>query len=169
MDHANIISNIKYNSDVFKSMLESIPPVQTGWRPSPDKWSLLEIVNHLLDEEKYDFRQRLEFALFKPDKSWKKIEPETWVIVNKYSEQDFQSSLSNFLTERKKSVLWLKEINIVDWKAKDNYEFGKNLTAEQSLVNWLAHDYLHMRQITFYKWRYLSYITKIDLSYAGKW
>lgn len=33
--------------------------------------------------------------------------------------------------------------------------------------NWLAHDYLHMRQII--KYQYLKEKTNIDLQYAGNW
>ena len=35
--------------------------------------------------------------------------------------------------------------------------------------NWLAHDYLHIRQIIRLKFAYLQQLSKEDLSYAGNW
>jgi hypothetical protein len=36
-------------------------------------------------------------------------------------------------------------------------------------ANWLAHDYLHIRQILRLKYEYLKSISEEDLSYAGEW
>jgi len=40
------------------------------WKPAPGKWSILEVVNHLYDEEREDFRQRLELVLKDPALAW---------------------------------------------------------------------------------------------------
>ena len=37
------------------------------------------------------------------------------------------------------------------------------------LSNWLAHDYLHIKQITRYRYNYLEEKTAINLQYAGNW
>ncbi len=43
------------------------------------------------------------------------------------------------------------------------------MTAKMFLSNWLAHDYLHIRQITKLKYDYLKQLTNEDLNYAGNW
>jgi len=43
------------------------------------------------------------------------------------------------------------------------------MTASMFFSNWLAHDYLHIRQITRLKYDYLKQLTNEDLSYAGTW
>jgi hypothetical protein len=170
MFHRIIVQKIEDNSNVFTSLLRKIPPEQAGWRPTPDKWSLVEVVNHLYDEEVDDFRQRLEFTLLKPNRTWKRIEPEKWVTEKNYSQRELQASLDDFLRERKKSVQWLNGLSSPDWQAVDHYPYGKPMTAEQILVNWLAHDFLHIRQINSLNWLYLTKIApNIDLSYAGNW
>jgi hypothetical protein len=170
MMQQQIIDNLNDNQYVFSALLRKIAPVQAGWKPAQEKWSLVEVVNHLLDEELDDFRQRLEFALLKPNKPWMRIEPEKWVVVKNYSRRTLTESLKNFLKEREKSVQWLLGLTAPDWQVKDDYPFGIVLTAEQILANWLAHDLLHIRQINALNYGYLATITPgIDLSYAGNW
>jgi len=170
MDHTVIISKLEYNINIIKVMLKNISLEQARWKPSPQKWSLLEVICHLHDEEIDDFRQRLEFALLNPDKDWKRIAPDKWVSEKNYNHKNFKSSTDNFLTERKKSIHWLKGLTTPDWNAEDNYPFGKTMTAKKILVNWLAHDYLHIRQINSLNWSYLAKVApSIDLRYSGDW
>ena len=79
MNHDNIINKIEANAPTFKSLLENISNEQTHWKPSPEKWSLLEIVNHLYDEEREDFRQRIKNIFEDPEKAWTPIAPAEWI------------------------------------------------------------------------------------------
>ena len=64
---------------------------------------------------------------------------------------------------------WLMNLDNPQW---DNYyehpKFGK-MSAKLFFTNWLAHDYLHIRQILKLKFDYLKFISKEDLNYAGNW
>jgi len=170
MLHEMIIRKLEENAETFKTLLGNLSEEQAEWKPSPDKWSMLKVVNHLHDEEIDDFRQRLEFALVKPDKPWKRIAPGKWFRENRYDQREMGASLAGFLAERCRSVQWLKQLGSVDWNSSDGYPHGTILTAEQILVNWLAHDYLHIRQINALNWGYLvSLAPSVDLGYAGDW
>jgi uncharacterized damage-inducible protein DinB len=150
-----IIEKLEGNASTFKSLLENISDEQAHWKPAPEKWSLLEVTNHLYDEEREDFRKRIENILDNPQKTWSPIDPENWVNEREYSKRNMAESLNNFLIERKKSVEWLKALNSPNWKAAHNHPKLGEMSAEKLLANWLAHDYLHMRQITFLSWSYL--------------
>jgi len=170
MWHKTIIQRLEHNRNIFEASLRNISSEQARWKYSPEKWSILEVVNHLLDEENGDFRQRLQFALLNPDEPWRRIRPEEWVSEKDYNKKDFQSSLDELLVEREKSIRWLNTLSSPDWSAEDNYPYGKTMTAEEILVNWLAHDFLHLRQIVRLNWQYLSnLVPSIDLGYAGDW
>lgn len=43
------------------------------------------------------------------------------------------------------------------------------LSALFFLTNWVAHDYLHLRQVTKVKFYYLDALTDATLQYAGEW
>jgi len=165
-----IIKKLETNSSTFKSLLDDVSDEQSKWKPSPEKWSLVEIVNHLYDEEREDFRERIMSIFEDPKKEWTPIAPAEWVTEREYAKRDYKISLNKFLEERKKSVEWLKGLTSPNWKAVYNHPKLGEMSAEMLLANWLAHDYLHIRQITFMNWTYLSHIassTKLD--YAGNW
>ena len=71
----NIISRFNSNAKMINSLLEDVPQRQVTWKLSPGKWSLLKVVNHLVDEEKEDFWQRLDYTLNRRGKVWPGIDP----------------------------------------------------------------------------------------------
>jgi hypothetical protein len=170
MNYNYIIEKLEGNVSTFKSLLEKISDEQARWKPSPEKWSLLEVTNHLFDEEREDFRKRIKNVLEDPAKTWSPVDPESWVIEKEYNKREMNESLNNFLRERKKSVEWLKDLKSPNWKTAHNHPKLGEMSAEKLLANWLAHDYLHIRQIGFLNWSYLSHkVNLINLNYAGDW
>lgn len=170
MIYEHIVEKLEHNATTYKGLLENISAEQTHWKPSPERWSLLEIVNHLYDEEREDFRQRIKNIFEDPNKEWAPIAPAECVTEREYAKRDMNASLKNFLVERKKSIEWLKSLNSPNWKAAHTHPKLGEMSVEKLLANWLAHDYLHIRQITFMHWSYLSHIApSIKLDYAGNW
>ena len=97
------------------------------------------------------------------------INPIAWIAERKYMEQDFYHTLQMFEQERKQSVNWLHTIENVDWgQFYQHPKLGK-MTAGMLLSNWLAHDYLHFRQIIATKYQYLKQHINENLEYAGNW
>jgi len=169
INHSDIIEKLSLNAATFQSLFTGLFEEEYLWKPVPEKWCLLEVICHLYDEEREDFRGRLKQVLETPELPLPKIDPVGWVNERKYLEQNFSDMLSKFLGERKHSVEWLHSLKSPKWKnAYKHPKFGP-LTAEMFLANWLAHDYLHFRQITFLKYHYLKTHFDTDLNYAGNW
>jgi len=120
---------------------------QARWRPKPDKWSLLEVINHLWDEEIADFRARLTLMLEDTTKDWLPIDPMGWVIERKYNERDLVESLNGFLNERDASIKWLESLEQPAWDSFKEHPYAGRLSAGDLLTSWIAHDLLHIRQI----------------------
>jgi hypothetical protein len=164
-----IFGELAQNRSVFKHLLSGIDEKLHRWRPAPDKWCLLEIVGHLCDEERFDFRARVRHCLLTPEKPLKPINPAGWVQEHRYMEQDFEHQVAVFLRERQRSVRWLAKLSSPDWSSGIDHPNLGRMTAGKFLVNWLEHDYLHIRQILTLKHRYLKITSGEDLSYAGNW
>lgn len=165
----NVAEQLKKNKFVFQSLLEGVQPELITWRPRPDKWCLLEIVCHLYDEEQFDFRFRAQWVLEQPNTPPPPFNPIDWFTDHKYMEQNYDDMVKTFLSERDASIAWLQDLKNPNW---DNYyihpKLGK-VTAKHYLDNWLAHDYLHVRQIIKQKFDYLMSQTNENLEYAGIW
>lgn len=169
MDYSPIIDSLEQNHAVFKSLLENQNTDAYLYRPSPGHWCLLEIVCHLCDEEREDFRQRLKTTLEQPGETPPPIDPENWVKDRNYLEQDYGLKVQEFLQEREKSIQWLRSLENPQWTNAYKHVHLGDLSAHHFISNWLAHDYLHIRQITRVKYNFLKVMTSESLKYAGDW
>ena len=169
MLYNKIIEELDRNRLVFENLLTDKTKEEYLWKPASDKWCLLEIICHLHDEEKEDFRARIKHTFETPADQITFIDPASWVESRKYIQQNYNEILSKFLNEREQSIKWLRSLSNPGW---DNFyehqKFGK-MTAKMFLTNWLAHDYLHVRQILNLKFMYLKHFTSEELTYAGNW
>ncbi|GIV33388.1 MAG: hypothetical protein KatS3mg031_0923 [Chitinophagales bacterium] len=170
MNHPQIIAQLESNIPVFEGLLAHASDEEVSWRPTEKKWCLLEIVCHLYDEEREDFRARLKHILEQPAEKLPPIDPVGWVTARKYAEQDYSQKVHAFLHERKASVRWLQSLSNPPWQNAFHHPRLGPLSAEMFLINWVAHDYLHIRQIVRTKYQYLKQTTAgISLAYAGRW
>jgi len=169
MDHKLIIEGLERNQKVFEQLFQGISREEYIWKDKSDRWCLLEIICHLYDEEREDFRKRTTHVLNTPDQQFEPIDPEGWVLKRAYMNQEYDTTLNNFLEERKVSIRWLRSLVNPQWNNISIHPEAGEMTAQQFIANWLAHDYLHFRQITMLKLDYLEYTSKEDFSYAGGW
>ena len=164
-----ITEQLQKNKSVFRSILENVDEEFIHWRPRPDKWSLLEIVCHLYDEERLDFKFRTQWLLEQPGILPPPFNPLDWVKSHKYADQNYYTILSKFLNEREASIQWLKSLKHPNWEHTYTHPQKGLISAKHYLDNWLAHDYLHIRQIIKQKFDYLNANTNESLDYAGIW
>lgn len=169
MEPMEVIRELKRNREVFSSLLGGLEGSLVYWKPAPDKWCLLEIVCHLLDEETSDFRARARLLLESPGQAFAPIDPVGWVTARDYIHQDFEQNLQLFLEERAQSLQWLQSLDSPDWKQPSPHPRLGTISAGMFLYSWLAHDYLHIRQITRIKYQYLSTHAPEPIGYSGEW
>lgn len=169
VDLSFYINQLQTNVLTIQSTLSHLPNTQLIWRPAPEIWSLLEVICHLRDEEKEDFRARLQSVLENPLKEFSSIDPIKWVKDRNYSLSNFQEALKAFVNERNNSIQYLQSLKNPHWENAYLHPKLGPMSAKFILANWLAHDYLHIKQITKLKYDYLKEFSKENLSYAGDW
>lgn len=164
-----LIPELSRNGGVYLSMLGGVRDEMVVWRKEVGAWCLLEIVCHLLDEEREDFRARIRHTLEQPKMPLLPIDPVGWVITRDYIHQDYDKVLDQFLHEREASATWLRSLKNPPWLNYSIHPVYGKISAEKFLCNWLAHDYHHIRQINQLKYQFLRSTNSADLSYAGNW
>lgn len=168
-DPKPIIHQLDRNAPVLFGMFSSIPAEARLWKPAPEKWCALEILCHLYDEEREDFRARTKHVLETPTEPMPGIDPVKLVTERNYIGQNYDTMLPGFLQERKGSIAWLNSLENANWESAYQHEKFGALKAKMFLTNWLEHDYLHMRQLLTLKHNYLKETTGDSLKYAGDW
>lgn len=154
-------------AEALASLARGVDAELAHWRPTPERWSMVEVINHLLDEEREDFRARLEFVLLRPDEEPPGIDPPRWAVERRYNERDLAPSLEAFLTERRRSLAWLDELGEPDLSTPSRF---RPVTAGELLASWVAHDLLHVRQLAkllYDDWARRS--APHGVGYAGTW
>lgn len=165
----NVMTQLKTQGQAIRALISGLSEDDACWKPEPETWSILEVLNHLIDEEIYYFRAHLDHILHTPNQPWPEIDPIGWVSQHQYNEQDLLESLVRFKSEREQSLYWLSELSTPDWDAAVTDPRG-TLSAGDMLASWLAHDLLHLRQLTELRYQITTNTSRpYTVYYAGKW
>lgn len=166
----NILYQELVNStEMIRGLTNGIDQEQSQVRPEADSWSMLEVVCHIYDEEREDFRKHLDTILHHPDGDWPPFDPQGWVTERKYNEQNFEEMKEKFIAERQKSLEWLRGLANANWEAAVEKDWG-TMKAGNMFASWVAHDNLHIRQLVELRRNHIERITQpYDIQYAGDW
>lgn len=114
-------------------------------RPAPGRWSPLEIICHLRDEEVEDFGARLRVVLAGKSE-FDPIDPEGWVKERRYQDQDPGQALAAFEARRTEALEMLARANPAHLE-RSGSRGTVRLSGLDILAAWTAHDLLHLRQL----------------------
>jgi len=169
MDIGSVQNQMRTQGNAIAALAAELTYEQARWKPNPESWSVLEVLNHLLDEEILDFRCHLDHLLHTPEAPWPEIDPQGWVTQKRYNERDLDETLSKFNTERENSLAWLSTLEDPNWESKAAFPWGA-LSAGDMLASWLAHDLLHIRQLVELRYALNQQTSEpYHVEYAGKW
>lgn len=165
------IARLAANAKVLEALCQQTTGEQFLWKQSPEKWSMRQIVYHLSRTEEKDFRPRLEKTLRDAGEAWTPLAaPEMRLDETDAANNPPAEYLENFLVERKKSIAWLETIENPAWENSHRHNEQLTLAAGDLLASWLAHDYLHIKQIVRLQYDYVSFIAgNYKTDYAGSW
>lgn len=157
------------STEIIRALLAGISQEEAQVKPTPEAWSILEVTCHLHDEEREDFRARLQNILSGQNDEFQVINPQGWIKERKYNEQNFDEMQKKFFAERVKSLEWLQGLANADWEITHTDKYG-SVTAGEMFSAWVAHDNLHTRQLVELRRTHIERITQpYPLEYAGEW
>ena len=159
----DLIRQLTSNAVAIRALAQTFSDEQAQWKPSPESWSLKEVLEHLYNEERGDFRRHLKGMFEGPQP------PPGHISV-----EDSRQALEGFLAEREASVDWLSALGSPDWEVTTTLRFGPSetmtLSAGDMLVSWVEHDILHLRQMVelMHGWNEKR-ASPYAVQYAGGW
>lgn len=139
-------------------LLERTPDTLTGlvadqgdaaldFHPTPTDWSIREILAHLVDDESYVMRLRLERLVKEDHPRLTEHNEQHWFAQRNTTRDAADLLLSDFRLQRAASIQLLRSLRPVDWE-RSGYqpEYGV-LTVANWLDRWVDHDQTHLQQI----------------------
>ena len=164
------LAQLTSNAAAIEQMVAGLDSESAHWKPSDKDWSVVEVMCHLADEEREDFRIRFQFIISGASGDPPPNDSDKKVTERRYNERDLASSLADYLNERQQSLEWLRGLTNIPFDNKNKWPQGRSMSAGDMLVSWVAHDVLHIRQLTELKWGYqMQQFAPYDPAYAGDW
>jgi len=169
MEFNRIHQELVQNAEIIRSLTAGISQEEATSKPSPESWSVLEVICHLHDLECEDFRPRLKDMLDGTAAKWAMIHPKSWVEARKYNSRNFEEMRNAFLAERSKSLNWLQTLPNPNWEVIYSDDYG-SMQAGDLFVSWAAHDNLHIRQLVELRHARIVLLAEpYEVTYAGQW
>ena len=113
----------------------------------PGDWSVREILAHLVDDEMYVMRLRLERIVKEDFPHLTPHDEQKWYASRNTTRDQLHELLADFELQRAASLGIIKMLRESDWARRGNQPEYGTFTAEGWLGNWVEHDTVHLRQI----------------------
>lgn len=127
-------------------LIKGISIARLRQRPTPDQWSVAEILAHLADSEVV-CGWRLRAILGAPGGAIEAYDQNAWALAGHYATRDAQESIALFRAMRKANLSLLKSLTPQQWSQSGIHaERGKE--SIEHIVSLIAgHDLNHLQQI----------------------
>lgn len=130
---------------ILRGLMSEITEEDARWKPSPERFSIAEVLAHLAHSEGHCYRARLDRFLseempeFEPDDAQMHLE----LYKNADPEEDF----GHFEEQRETNVEVLRGLPADAGSRKARHQEAGEITLSQMLHEWALHDLGHIRQI----------------------
>lgn len=141
-----IISRLTDHIEELDRLLGARSESELKHRPAPGKWSLYEIVMHLVETQDV-FIERATRMLVEDKPAIKSFTPDTARQEGWYLTQNFKSRLQTFKEQRSTFIALLKTFTDEQWKAEGRHEGYARYTIEQCTESLMRHEEHHLYQV----------------------
>ncbi len=132
---------------IIEKILIAATPDELHWKPAPDRWSICEVLAHLVDIEQV-YRKRARAMVEQDSPAIEPHDEKAAYAAGKYSSGAAGEVLRLFCHERDQSVTWLRYLpSAVRARKGRHLEIG-DITLGHLLNGWCFHDLGHIRQIS---------------------
>jgi hypothetical protein len=171
MNLQTLIDRLAKFPAAFRAAATLVDVERARWKPLSGNWSILEICCHVRDEEREDFRPRLEATLGPPPVKWNLLDFDDVSTKRGYQQQDLLATLDEFASLRAANVVWLRSLRVTDADWERTYEDPKwgPKKAGALMSSWAAHDALHLRQVAKRVFELAAEDGGYGTAYAGEW
>ena len=143
----DLIHALEQTYSTLARLTESLDDPALDFRPAPDAWSTREILAHLVDDEMYVMRTRMERVVKEDHPHLAPHDEKKWYQARNKTRDALSELLADFSLQRQASLGMMNMLRESDW-LREGYqpEFG-HLSAEGLLARWVNHDTAHLDQV----------------------
>jgi hypothetical protein len=153
---AENIAILEKTHPALVELVSGLDDTALDYRFAPDEWTIREILAHLVDDEMYVMRLRLERIVKEDDPHLTPHDEKHWHAHRNTNRDKLSELLADFALQRAASLGIIKMLRPEDWTRTGlQPEYG-HFTAETWLDTWANHDITHLEQIKVNLERYID-------------
>lgn len=148
MTRAELIATLGQTKPELARVTAGLADEALDFHSGPGEWSIREVLAHLVDDEMYVMRLRLERIIKEDHPQLTPHDEQKWYASRNTTRDHLDELLADFGLQRAASLGIIKMLRESDWARQGTQpEYGGAFTAEGWLGNWVEHDTVHLRQI----------------------
>lgn len=130
----------------LRSAIVGLSDEQLHWKAAPDKWSIIEVLSHLVDHSMItSFRIRKIVAEL--DAQLPAFDQDPWVSRSKANESTVEEVLTVYEALLAYNLLFFKRLSSEDWDRSGVNVKGKTFKLSELLAGFVNHVGVHLGQI----------------------
>ena len=130
----------------LQKLLAGVPRRTLSRRPAPGKWSIIEIVAHLAEDELVG-AYRLRRILAEPGSAIQAFDQDKWAKAGQYAKHDIQKSFEMYRALREANLRLLTSLDRAQWRHHGVHEERGVETIRDIAKYYAGHDINHFLQI----------------------
>jgi DinB superfamily len=143
---ADILSAQRAAVTTIAELTASVPEDALHRRPAPGKWSIVEIIAHLAEDEltsSWRYRQMIEHDGL----PLSGFDQELWSRLGDYSSWTSRDALDMYRLLRLANVALLSRLTAAEWERSGNHAERGHMTVRSLAAHMAEHDRNHIEQI----------------------
>jgi DinB family protein len=141
------LATLEATTLALRRLVGDLDDAALDFHPAPDAWSIREVLAHLVDDEAFVMRMRLERIVKENRPDLVPHDEKQWYATRNTARDTRDELLGDFATQRSASLGVARLLRPDDWQRVGfQPEYGE-FTAETWLARWAEHDTVHLHQI----------------------
>lgn len=146
-DRAALLQQITATSEYLKQLTGNLDDATLDFHPEPEAWNTREVLAHLVDDEMFIMRTRLERMIKEDHPTLAPHDEKHWYATRNTRRDQRDELLADFEQQRVASLGILTLLRESDWQRTAFHPEYGTFTVEGWLAIWAEHDRNHVEQI----------------------
>lgn len=130
---------------ILRGLMCEVSEEDARWKPSPDRFSIAEVLAHLSHSEGHCYRLRLDRVLAEEMPELEPDDAQMW--LDRYRDADPDDEFDHFEEQRETNVELLRGLPDAAGGRTAVHKTLGEITLSQMLHEWALHDLGHVRQV----------------------
>lgn len=141
------VAVLRQTPAILAGILVEVDDASANWKPSPDRWSIQEVLGHMAHVEVAAFHDRVASIVRKDCPSLAAYDPDTYAASGIYSRLPYRELLEEFRAARERSLTMLDTLEEGSLARTGRHSVLGIITIDNLMHEWALHDLGHVRQI----------------------